>query len=229
MEVALMDTLQSYFSYVVTTECGFPAITLEGTVADWRKLREKAESLGKYDLDWWMPHLLPVVDQFVAASEGNPSREFWCNFYKWERDGSGSRLVNGHVNALFPYFGRKAVSKDDLLANYETFLRDSYLRDPTEDRIATLLKRLEARLDAGTTSYGTDTLRRNPRLEKDGRSRGFEVKDIATTMNSTPFVWQYHGAPLQMQLLAGFVGATQDPDTLAVRPTLGWAVREGTG
>ena len=67
-EVTLMDTVQSYFIYAVNTLCGIPAITLEGTPEDWEDLRERAAALERFDLEWWMPHLLPVLDQFIAAS-----------------------------------------------------------------------------------------------------------------------------------------------------------------
>ena len=76
-----------------------------------------------------------------------------------------------------------------------------------------------------------DTLRRNPFLGRDDlkRHEGMTTTDITTKMNSAPMIWNYHGKMLQMELLAGFIGATQDPKTLAVRPKIGWAVREGTG
>lgn len=228
MEVALMDSLQSYFTYAVTTECGYPAITLEGSAEDWQKLRAKAEDLSELDLDWWMPHLLPVLDQFVAASQGSPDKEFWCDFYKWASLGSGDRRVQGHVNALFPYLGQKRPSREAVLADLERFLSE---RETPEDRKAAIKKRFIKRLDEGTGSLSKDTLRRNPYIEEDRPSRSamMRTNDVTTTMNSAPFIWNYHGDLLPMELLSGFVGSTQDPESLAVRPTIGWAVREGNG
>ena len=37
----------------------------------------KAGELKKYDLDWWLKSLLPALDQFVLAAEGNPDLNFW--------------------------------------------------------------------------------------------------------------------------------------------------------
>lgn len=41
---------------------------------------------------------------------------------------------------------------------------------------------------------------------------------------SVPFTWTCRGSAHPMRFLGGFMGATQDATTLAVRPVLGWAV-----
>jgi hypothetical protein len=45
-------------------------------------------------------------------------------------------------------------------------------------------------------------------------------------LSSVPFTWKYLGTPLRMTLAGGFVGISQDPQTRAVRPAIGWAVHE---
>jgi hypothetical protein len=30
-------------------------------------LKEKTEKLRKYDCDWWLDYLIPVLDKFIAA------------------------------------------------------------------------------------------------------------------------------------------------------------------
>ena len=101
MEVSLMDTLQSYFVLSMTTLCGFPSITLEGTTSDWQQLRGRAKHLAAYDLDWWIPSLLPLLDQFVLASQGQADKTFWCDFYKLIQPGSGGPYIQGHILNLF--------------------------------------------------------------------------------------------------------------------------------
>jgi hypothetical protein len=101
-EVTLMDTVQSYFTYVVLTRCGIPEITLEGTEEDWAAVRAGAAALADFDLDWWMEGLLPVLDQFVAASRGDYDTLFWPEFYKIER-GSGGSCITGYTVNFFPY------------------------------------------------------------------------------------------------------------------------------
>ena len=52
-ELVLMDAMQRYFSYEVSTLCGIPEVSLEGTPEDWRAIRRRAQALYEYDLDWW--------------------------------------------------------------------------------------------------------------------------------------------------------------------------------
>jgi hypothetical protein len=49
-------------------------------------------------------------------------------------------------------------------------------------------------------------------------------------VSQVPFLCRWSGRDEEdaMELLGGFLGVTQDPSTLALRPKLGWAVRRGT-
>ena len=44
-KIVVMDICKNYFVFECTTRCGFPEITLEGSEADWRVLREASERL----------------------------------------------------------------------------------------------------------------------------------------------------------------------------------------
>ncbi|MCA9714730.1 MAG: hypothetical protein KC468_08600, partial [Myxococcales bacterium] len=48
--------------------------------------------------------------------------------------------------------------------------------------------------------------------------------DFPTGMSGAPLRWLYLDEPRSLQLSAGFVGVTQDPDTLALRPAIAWAI-----
>ena len=77
-QITLMESVKSYFEYkVMTLGCGIPDITLMGTPDDWRRVREKAQSLKGYGLDWWINQLDPILKQFVDASQGVVDKEFW--------------------------------------------------------------------------------------------------------------------------------------------------------
>ena len=45
-------------------------------------------------------------------------------------------------------------------------------------------------------------------------------------LSSVPFTWSYLGKKLPMQFLGGFVAVSQDPESWAVRPAIGWAVQD---
>ena len=76
-DIVLLDTMQSYFDYVLLSFCGIPAITLEGTVADWQSIARRARDLARFDLGWWIDVLTPILDQFVEAASGRADRRFW--------------------------------------------------------------------------------------------------------------------------------------------------------
>jgi len=89
----LFVILQNYFDYGLRTLCGFPSITLEGTVDDWTSLRKRAEAALKHvGWDAWSKELLLVLDEFVAAASGKPNLKFWQSFYK-QNGGSGQLTV----------------------------------------------------------------------------------------------------------------------------------------
>lgn len=50
--------------------------------------------------------------------------------------------------------------------------------------------------------------------------------EILSGLSCAPFTWRIGGTAYPMQLVGGFAGIAQDPETLAVRPVIGWAVRD---
>ena len=98
-QVVMMDALKEYFDFRLLSSCGIPEITLEGTVEDWKKLREKALSLARFDLQWWTDPLKPILDEFVNAASGKIMKKFWQSI----NDGSGGPYITGWVVAnTFP-------------------------------------------------------------------------------------------------------------------------------
>jgi hypothetical protein len=180
-EIVLMAAMRHYFDYTVVTRCGIPRITLLGTVEDWKSIRQRVEALAGFDLEWWVRVLRPVLDEFVRSAEGEPDRQFWRSFYKFN-DRSGGPFISGWINAFFPY--------------------------------------LEDEMSAG-----------EPILSRNNGVGGLVHEGICSDrfpsgMSLAPFVWDYLGTKIPMKLFAGFAGVSQDPDTLAVRPAIGWAVAE---
>ncbi|CAN92424.1 Hypothetical protein sce2265 [Sorangium cellulosum So ce56] len=62
--------------------------------------------------------------------------------------------------------------------------------------------------------------------DKDEEDWGTAWYSIPSGISTVPFVWHYLGSTYAMELLAGFVGVAQDEQGLALRPAIGWAVRE---
>ena len=88
--------------------CGFPSITLEGTLDDWCLLQSKLANFGKLGLGWWAKKLKPLMHEFVSSIRGNPDRGFWEKMvYKDPPfQCNASEVVNGWISILFPYGAR---------------------------------------------------------------------------------------------------------------------------
>ncbi|UQA61935.1 DUF4419 domain-containing protein [Polyangium aurulentum] len=186
-QVALLDTLQHYFSYEFIVICGIPSITLLGTPDDWRDLRTRAAVLAEFGLEAWTSVVLDILDRFVAASVGDVDVGFWSSIYKkttlYERTSRGDRtiemcggdtpLVTGWINVLL---------STRCTAPLETWMQH----------------------DLGNTH-----------------------ESFTTGLSMAPFVKRTLGqGEVAMELVGGFVGIAQNPATLALRPSVGWFVRE---
>src|SRR5262249_23703412 len=56
--------------------------------------------------------------------------------------------------------------------------------------------------------------------------QGPDTAAFPSGLSMAPFTWKFLQEELAMELVAGFVGVSQDEETLAVRPAIGWAVRD---
>lgn len=111
-QITLMETMKSYFDYVVhTLSCGIPTITLTGTPQDWQKVVEKTQQLEKYGVGDWTKNLIPILTEFVKASEGKANQVFWQGMVKKQRvdklDGGGCiprhpTELDGWILKFFP-------------------------------------------------------------------------------------------------------------------------------
>lgn len=106
-QIALMETYERYFEYVLMCVCGIPKVTLEGAPEDWQRIRERLEVLATFDLEWWTSRVAPILDQFVSTAKGTPDLAFWQAIYK-PRDAYAVTFATGWIADLFPYLGRRS-------------------------------------------------------------------------------------------------------------------------
>ena len=197
-EVVLMATFSKYFSLQMLTACGIPEITLLGTVEDWESVRNRSQALGEYAPEWWIRELIPVLDKIVETAKGETDLNFWKSLYKLQ-DESGGPYVGGWINVFFPYI------KDTDIGELEdsVSVRNSHVN---WNRVV------------------------ESRPEDEGyvhpSSLGNNVSDFPDGVSVVPFKWQYLSEEIPMKFLGGFVGISQDPQTLVVRPVIGWAVTD---
>ena len=118
----LMNALKEYFSFEMILSCGIPAVIMEGTQADWQKLKEFYEYfknlLKDTELKAWFPHFDIIMDMFIEMrnlNEGNAEyivvagnnhniNELWKRVISYVPQGSGSDIIlGGWVRLLVPY------------------------------------------------------------------------------------------------------------------------------
>ncbi len=101
-QVVLLDAYAPYFSYLLTCVCGIPAITLTGTPADWRRIRERVDVIAELGLERWCRSLVPIADQLVRAAAGDADVAFWRRIYN-PIDAYGGDVITGWITRLYPY------------------------------------------------------------------------------------------------------------------------------
>ena len=107
--VMLMSAMKNYFSYKVCLCCGLPGVTLEGTLADWQKIRSKADRLKTYGevMVKWHSVLMPILDQFISTYNGKPDEDFWQRICHYSGGGSGPSYLSGWILAFIPFIDYK--------------------------------------------------------------------------------------------------------------------------
>ena len=128
-QMTLMSSVKAFFDYsVIYISCGIPNITIEGTTDDWEKVLNKTQQLRKYNLDWWVGDLVPILNEFINASKGNVNKVFWRNIVKKDRPevfvGGGCSfdyptVLDGWFLKFMPYDKRGNRLPEKVTYNYE--------------------------------------------------------------------------------------------------------------
>lgn len=209
VEIVLMDCVKSYFEYGLVTGCGIPEVILEGEVDDWIHLGRKTRNLGDiFNLSWWTDKLMPIIERITENAAGSSDTGLWRNIYK-ERDGSGGPFLSGWILMFFPYIGRN----------------DNFSQNPVivDQKAQSRWLQPDSNLTPDEEPSSTD--RRQGRREFDP-SLHITTEFLPSGLSKVPFMWKYFSKEFRMELLAGFIGFTQNDQNFALRPKIGWAVRE---
>lgn len=106
-EITILSSVKPYFDYAVSAYiCGIPEITLEGIVEDWEKIIEKVKYLKKFDLEWWVDELTPILEELLKTSKNEIDTSFWRNIYREYINGCGSpepAYIDGWIAKFYPY------------------------------------------------------------------------------------------------------------------------------
>jgi hypothetical protein len=199
-EIVLLGAVRNYFELVLRTLCGIPAVTLDGTPGDWEELADRARAFAELDLGLdWWLTPLEPVLREFAAAARGEARRPFWQSIYKYGSYSGGACVTGWFAAFFPYL------KDE---RGEPTIRNRWLAEGGK-RLARLLA-----------------------AEWEGKA--FDLGGIPPScfpggLTRAPFAWEFPSRRFEMELLGGFVGVAQETETLALRPEVGWAVRETRG
>jgi Domain of unknown function (DUF4419) len=186
-EIVLLDSVQEYFELWMSL-CGIPAITLEGSPADWRLIQERTRKLGAFQLEWWTKLLDPILSELVQTAEGNINKSFWESFYKF-RSESGGPFIDGWLVKFFPYI--ESV-EDDGETIKRTYTINRYLDyTPTSDfdgfstsDLSSGLSRVPFTWDCGDKTYDMEFAAGFMGITQDEHSKalrpeiGWAVQDV---------------------------------------------------
>jgi len=200
-EVALMDSFSSYFTYELICVCGIPKVTIEGTPADWRRIRARVEVIATYGLEWWVSRLRPILDEFVLTADGHPSQNFWQAIYK-PKDTYGDKVATGWITDLFPYLGDAPERRRNHAFEHE---RHNW---------------------ALPVDQGVET---RHQLFGPPVKGGVALKSFPSGLSSARVKVHFKNRPadsLDVDLVAGFLAVSQDPIELTISPLISWCAAE---
>ncbi len=204
MQIVLLDAMRSYFDYNMTSICGIPRITLEGTLLDWQRLVKRANFLAQFELGWWIEPLVPILNEFISAIEGRINTQFWQSIYQKNSKSGRGDYVTGWVTVFFPY-----------LMNRQT--------EQVSEKNLWII-------EASKSSWIVEIIDQDWLYDDDldvyKDPKGVRTSAFPNGLAKAPFNWQHSEHSYKMEFLGGFVGVYQDHNSLALRPEIGWAVRE---
>jgi len=105
-KIVLMGAMKNYFSYKMSLCCGLPAVTLEGTIDDWKTIRSRVDRLATWNiptLTSWSQVLGHVLDNFVDAFQGKIDTNWWNRIAHQTGGGSGPSYLEGWILAFIPF------------------------------------------------------------------------------------------------------------------------------
>ena len=99
-KISIMGAFKKYFKYIMCIcGCGIPYLIIEGTAEDYEKIFSKAKELKKYDFEWYIDRILPIIQKFIDAKKGYVDINYFKNIvqeHEITEYKSGSSGKGGH-------------------------------------------------------------------------------------------------------------------------------------
>ena len=112
-QASIMSAMKHYFKFeVLMGGCGISAITLEGSIEDWEKIKSKLKYLSNYALSWWTKHLTPIIDNIILTKKyyyknhkiNHELIDFWKTMIRTKGKGDlyNPLMINGWIIKFIP-------------------------------------------------------------------------------------------------------------------------------
>jgi len=109
--IVLMTAMKQYFDYEIMCLCGIPAVEMEGTREDWKRLIDKTVVLegllatNDTIAAQWFSNIRIILTKLLDTYDGNVDTDWWSHIMDAERPfGSGGGITyNGWFRQLFFY------------------------------------------------------------------------------------------------------------------------------
>lgn len=133
--IALMSGLRKFFSYGGMGCCGLTEVTLEGTISDWQELIAKAKKMYEFNnpvLNSWTDLLIPVLEEFCNAYQGNVNENFWQRICTYVERGSGGEK---NFRGWFVVFSPFSSTGEYILRDFDKVQEDNMYADIEDEEI----------------------------------------------------------------------------------------------
>jgi len=209
----------SFRRYIVSVRSAIPEVHVMGCANDYELIISKVnEMVSTFGLDWWAAELLPVLNEFIKAINGQADKHFWkymCNL----NDRSGYYMpYSGWIQAFFPYIddGQGNIVQNDFIgqwrAGYNEVMPPKIVKYPKK-KFPTSISQTnvhvhlpEPQNEPPKTTHTTAP----PQTTQGGDIQPLPPEPIVR----------------KMTLKSGLVAVVQNKDTLAVSPVFGYFLGE---
>jgi Domain of unknown function (DUF4419) len=221
-----MDVVKAYYEYEVMTCCGIPWIDITGSKDDWATMQRTIEPLLlALKLDAWNADIQTILSHFVRALDMDVDVEHWNKIFKfYGPEGSGGvASVSGWIAKLFLY----VKGGMNPLVGAPT---ENVEAKPGANPALAMTPWLDhAFWESAAHVHDETSYKPNKGTGKEGKGKGavstVDLADFPCGTTNTEFIWNYLGANIDMNLVAGLVGITITSEG-ALKPEVGWVIAQ---
>jgi hypothetical protein len=104
LNCTLMDSVKSYYDYLVSLSCGIPQVTLRGSPDDFQHAINRLQQLRTLlpDFQWWLDKLIPHFEQLKLTAQGKANIDWWSKICHQTGGGSDITVLVGWLADFIP-------------------------------------------------------------------------------------------------------------------------------